>query len=446
MKRPRWVNVYSCLFLLVFVFVTIPQLERSMSSASGLPNTWVAAKQWLNSAECARVHGVLLAGCPNGKLVPFAQISYADDPGHALFLGMYAMARDKQLEPKHVSRFNTIVNFLGIFLIAGLLFCLGARVSSLVVLGVGSLMANDLHAIAPHPAQFGAGCMAAILPMVILTSSTLRNRPWLFPAWVMAGLVALAIALLLRQSIGLMGILASAGAVLGSFWIGRKRASAIRDHAILLFAVVLVAFTPAALLNARDALYDIPPTGQIEQHGISHSLYIGLGVVDNAFGIEWSDAKGDEAVKRVDPNVGYVSKEYYRILGQEYLKLVKSDPIEVVRIYFAKLLIFLETKLGGGVWASSTVGFVGLVLFGFLAIIRNLVWRRFPHRYYPMDAVTAVACLFIAFHVLQAAVIHPSMQYALPIKFYYLLLVCACVEYWMRLRAPASRESGPEAA
>ena len=444
MKLPRWMNGYFWLSVLIIALVTVPQLKRSVAAGSGLPMDWAASAKWLESAECARTMGVLLVGCPNGRLVPLAAISNADDPGHALLLGAYSMITKKKLKPKSISVLNTIVNFLGLFLTAGLLFSLGARVSPLIILSVGAVMANDLHAIAPHPAELGAGSFAAVLPIVILAAPALRARRWLLPAWLVVGLLALALASLLRESIGLMGLAASAGAMAVSVWFSPKRLASAVYHAALFAGIILVAYTPAGIFKARDLLYDVPQTALIERHGAAHSLYLGLGVVPNAFGIRWSDEAGSQAVKQVDSKVAYVSQDYYRILGHQYLRLVMSNPVEVIRIYFAKLMIFLRAPLGGAVWATSSVGFVGLVIASILATVRLRLWRARLWQGYPIDAVTAVACVFVGFHLVQAAVIHPSVHYALPIKIYFLLLVCSCIEYCSFLESSPDLERSPD--
>jgi hypothetical protein len=265
------------------------------------------------------------------------------------------------------------------------------------------------------------------------------------PVWIAVGLAALAVASLLRQSIGLMGIAASIAAVATSFWLNTKRLSSVGFYTSLLVGIIVAGFAPIWILDVRDALYDLPPTDLIEQHGIAHNLYLGLGVVDNPFGIEWLDSNADQAAKRVDPSVTYDSKQYYDILGAEYLRPLMNNPIEVLRIYSEKLWILLNTPLGGAVWAGSSVGMIGLLLVSLLLISRIRL-RRYGG-WYAIDAVSIVCIVFVGFLLLQGAIFHPSMQYAFPIRMFYFLLACVCVEYWTILRdcAPKCDYSAPPA-
>src|SRR5690606_10265027 len=76
---------------------------------------------------------------------------------------------------------------------------------------------------------------------------------------------------------------------------------------------------------------------KIEQHGTAHSLYIGLGAVENSFGIKWRDEYGLQAAQKVKSDVRYLSDEYYSILKNLYIQAVISDPLEAIRIYTVKL-------------------------------------------------------------------------------------------------------------
>jgi hypothetical protein len=63
---------------------------------------WIPTNMWLKSAECARLQGVWLAICDDDKLVPISEHSFGDDPRHALFLGIWAMATDDRVSLEDV--------------------------------------------------------------------------------------------------------------------------------------------------------------------------------------------------------------------------------------------------------------------------------------------------------------------------------------------------------
>lgn len=70
--------------------------------------------------------------------------------------------------------------------------------------------------------------------------------------------------------------------------------------------------------------------------GVWHSLYIGIGFEMNPFNIVHEDACARELVKKLNPSVEYVSKEYFSTLRGECLKLFKSNPEYFARSYIRK--------------------------------------------------------------------------------------------------------------
>jgi len=119
-QRTSAVWLASLIVVLIAVFFTGPNYIRSIRSGTELTlKDWGYSAAWLESAECARTTGVPLIGCHDNKRVSYAEIAPSDDPGHALFLGIYAMARGKQLGPHHIHVLNTTVNYAGLLMLAG---------------------------------------------------------------------------------------------------------------------------------------------------------------------------------------------------------------------------------------------------------------------------------------------------------------------------------------
>ncbi len=63
--------------------------ERYGFMADIMPSDWKATNIWLDSTDCALERGVWLAICEKGKMIPISERAVADDPGHALILGMW---------------------------------------------------------------------------------------------------------------------------------------------------------------------------------------------------------------------------------------------------------------------------------------------------------------------------------------------------------------------
>lgn len=389
--------------VLLFVAQFIGTLER----LHDLPNSWSASEKWIESAECARTTGKLLVGCKNdGTIVPYSELSNADDVGHALFLGMYSIVTGKTLILEHGALLNVVVNFTGVALIAAIILGAGQFWSSVVVLIGGGTIASSYVGIAPHSALPGITCFAMAFPLSLLVFPS--SRWWTRIAWLVAGAAALAGATLLRQSLGMMGTFAGLVAVAVAISYAqnnRQRLQILITALPLLFAASMATTVTLAL---RDAAWNVTAGNLVDRHGIQHNLLLGLGVIENSFGVRWDDAYGLEAARLVDPNIGYVSQDYYRILGQEYLRMVLSDPIEVVRIYVAKALMFLFKPLGSNFWATFPV-FMAIVF----VLLFYVVTRRI-HRSVSGDYIFIVSGLFVIMHLGQAILIHPDMQYGSP--------------------------------
>src|SRR5205814_2248398 len=143
------------------------------------------------------------------------------------------------------------------------------------------------------------------------------------PLWIAAGLVFLALSTLIRESIGIMGLLISLGAV-AMLLVRRPRRIA---GLALVTVLALAAFTtPRWVVAARDAAFDLQPAKRLATHGISHTLYLGLGFVENKWGIRYDDVYGEEIASKADPPVVFGSPGYFQLMGQLYLARWADDP------------------------------------------------------------------------------------------------------------------------
>ncbi|MDI1264410.1 MAG: hypothetical protein PS018_14235 [bacterium] len=423
--------------LVTLMAFSIPCLFRSLDRAGGLQTgEWSSSSIWVRSAECARTTKGVLVLCKDGRLVPIADVSAGDDPGPALAMAAYAALTGAVVVEADVSRANTILNYVGIAALAALLFSLRMPWLSFLVLTGGAAIANQFHFLGPHPGHFGVACLAALLPLAILGAPPASPSRWLWWLWIALGLAGLAIGMVFREAIGLMGVLSSLLALgLGySLQAGKMRYAAL-VHIVVGSAVILTIGTPYAILRARDAVLHIAPSDRMEQHGAWHNLYIGLGVVENPFGIVWNDEHGVQTVKRVDPAVKYLSAEYYAILKREYFRLVLSHPLDVAIIYLRKLAVALKTYK---MWLVLIVAAVVLA-FARIALMRRLPgWTTF-------DAVIMVSWIFVATFLGQAALFNYVELYLFPIKLFLLLLSGAAVELLFRLWCQKTRLASTEA-
>ncbi|CUU16913.1 hypothetical protein CDS [Bradyrhizobium sp.] len=207
-------------------------------------------------------------------------------------------------------------------------------------------------------------------------------------------------------------------------------------HLVVLVTTVLTILTPYSILRARDAVFDIAPSTRMEQHGAWHNLYIGLGVVENPFGIVWNDDDGVRAVKEVSPGTLYLSAEYYSILKRKYFEIVLHHPIEVITIYLKKVMKALTTY---------NMIYLLIVVSGVFAWAR-LSLVRYSAGWSSYDAVFSVSAVFVVTFLGQAALFHYTELYLFPVKIFLVLLFGVMVEILLTLaRAgrfePASRRA-----
>ena len=435
----RWLLFFACLLTLGTGNLRVVLGDSSRFKDIENPG-WNAANDWVLSAKCARQTGAWLVVCREGRLYP----RRADDLGHAFFLGVYSRLTNTDVTFADVARLNAWLAFVGFATLAALLFAMRSYVTWLVLLLAGGpvffwAVPRDFRyfsLLSPHPSLVGVAAMTAILPITIVANVTewIPRRLSLF--FVSLGLICLGIASLVREAISMMGLLVSLCVLVAMCFTGPRSTRRFIGLAGLALLIVTAWMTPRWVLLARDLSFPVEPATQLQAHGMSHSLYIGLGVVENRFGIEWRDSSGIEAVHAVAPQVVYTSREYFQILWNLYFAKVREDPAEVMRIYLAKAGLLLDRGISDlwvrGVWPYRCP--LSLVLLGAVVLLvvaqRCGLWRRY--RFEQGFPLAIVAFAFVALFVAQGTLIHPSLQYAAPIGLFVLVLAGIVLELFCR--------------
>jgi len=406
-----------------------------------MPSDWKATNVWLSAADCARERGAWLALCEDGKLVPMSERAIADDPGHALVLGLWAIAKRNHATLVDVARLNTLVDTIGLLALAGLLFGLRAYLTSVALLWLGPLQYLGWMGTSPHWAYVGLVSLAAVLPMA-LAAREMRLLPrWSANLWIAAGVVFLALATLMRESIGLMGLMVTA-LVIVVLLARRHRPLAPVVALLVVGAPAVLAFTtPRWVVMARDAAFDMQPAQRLATHGLAHTLYLGLGFVENKWGIRYDDDYGEEIAGKAEPPVVFCSPEYFRLMWKLYLARWAEDPAEVTRIYAEKAWTLLSTPT---LYPGPPFGIVLLIgLVHLLAATALGAWRwlGFPQGL----VIEGVAVAFIGLFLAQAMAALPSHNYAMPVNAFMLVLFGVIVEFLARtlLRLAGPRASRP---
>jgi hypothetical protein len=432
----RWLVFVACAALLVLgpFNRTSKDAERYGYLADIMPSDWAATNVWLDSTGCAVERGVWLAVCENGRLVPISERAVADDPGHALLLDLWSVATGKRATLPDVAQLNTLVDTFGLLALAGLLFALRAWLAAIVLMGLGPVEYLGWMGTSPHWSYIGLVSLCAVLPMALAGRELglLSRRSG--PLWIAAGLVFLALSTLIRESIGIMGLLISLGAV-AMLLVHRPRRIA---GLALVTVLALAAFTtPRWVVAARDAAFDLQPPKRLATHGISHTLYLGLGFVENKWGIRYDDAYGEEIANKADPPLVFGSPGYFQLMGKLYLGRWAEDPAEVGRIYLEKAWLLLGRPTlypGPPFGVMLLIGLIHLVAATALG-----AWQRIG--FVQGLVIESVAVAFLLLFLAQAMAALPSHTYAMPANAFVLVLLGVIVEFFVRalLRIKAAR-------
>jgi hypothetical protein len=114
---------------------------------------------------------------------------------------------------------------------------------------------------------------------------------------------------------------------------GTRRSLAVCGGALLLGYVV----AQLAIVEPRRPSVE---TINYSYHAVAHPLVLGLALPDNDFarrhGIEWSDLRGLDLARRVDPNAGYLTSGYEPALFRLYVSLWQQYPWDMLKTYLFK--------------------------------------------------------------------------------------------------------------
>jgi hypothetical protein len=253
----------------------------------------------------------------------------------------------------------------------------------LLALALAALKIGDVYSFFFVTAAF-------TVPWLLILCRDANSSSWWLLFFLVLGLL-IGVANAVRSYSGTAALLFACGMVIFQLTAETKRK--------LLFLLCLgigllgpkVLFTRAvaerdAFLRAQCPGY----TALAARHLVWHAAYLGLGFLQNDYGISWNDALSYQKVQSIAPGTGFGSAEYERILRQQVLSTVRHDP------WFVFLTV--ASKIG--------VVLVVFLLSANLGLIAAMV-RRKPR---PIDLCFALA---ITFNSLFALVVKPMPQYML---------------------------------
>ena len=95
-----------------------------------------------------------------------------------------------------------------------------------------------------------------------------------------------------------------------------------------------------------------------QRHVVWHSIYIGLGFLDNPYGIKYLDEIGRDKAASIDPDVAFCSADYERIIRGEVFRIARAHRGFVLETLFAKagvLLMYLLLFANIGLLAARRI-------------------------------------------------------------------------------------------
>lgn len=423
-------------FVILALVLVLGQFQRTFGDSERygyltdiMPGDWGATNLWLDTTECAVQRSAWLAICEDGKLVPLSERAIADDPGHAFLLDLWAMATKQRATLPDVARLNTLLDTLGLLALAGVLFAVRAYLASIVLLWMGPVEYLGWMGTSPHWAFIGMVSLAGVLPIALAARELELMSRRSANAWIAAGVIFLGLATLIREAIGLMGVATSLATVAALMLLRRPR-TGWRFVSVLFVAVLAIAAftTPKWVVLARDLAFDMQPAQLVATHGLSHTLYLGLGFVENKWGILYYDYYGEAVAQAIDPAIVFCSPEYFQLMWKLYIGRWIEDPVEVMRIYLLKGWQLLERPT---IYPGPPFGVVLLVgLVHLMTATAFGVWQRIG--FMQGLVVEAVAMAFVGLFLAQAMMALPSHTYAMPVNAFVLVLLGVIAEFFIR--------------
>lgn len=403
-------------FVLPEVRLALDTAERYRTETTA---EWGATNVWLKSAACARQTGTWLALCENGKLLPISDEAIADDPGHAFLLGLWARFAGRDATLLDTARLNIGIDVLGLAMLVAILIALRAYWAAIVLLALGPVVYVKWFTTAPHWAFIGVASLQSILPLALAGAAVGRLSRRSATVFTIIGLLGICLGALIRHHIAMMGLFVSLS-VLAVIAFGRFRHSrGVRDLLLVAVLAAVATTTPRWVLSARDALFAIEAERLIPEHGTSHTLYIGLGAVENRWGLRYDDKMGVAHAAKAAPEVEAYSPAYYRLMWRLYLDRLTEDPAEVARIYWEKAKAVLGDPILDPLpplWVSLVIAFA----------VQVLASRDTPRSQRLLDlqlVIGLISFAFIGLFVLQGILAHQARMYAMPIGAFLLLLL-----------------------
>ena len=327
-------------------------------------------EQLVDAVQGYQQTGVPLVAAQGARLYP---AGYADDAGIYYFipklvswLGITAK-QAVDLFFAGTAALAIIAALMGFFM---LYRQWNQRIFALLVLSGSSYMAlrnGDVYIISFF-------VVVAVVPWVLLAARSHEGSVsvyLIFPA--VSFLVS--IAHIVRSHSG-TGILVFTGVLFLFFMKIRDKTKAVLLLLMILTALVPILFFSHVVSERNEYLIRLDPSVDIADgmHPFWHSVYIGLGFIDNPYVDKYLDEVAMGKVKSRDPNARFISPEYANILRHETIMIIRENP---------KFILMNIAAKGG-------VIFLYFIIFANIGLVAAYLFRK-P---FPMDLAFLLGMFF----------------------------------------------------
>lgn len=335
----------ALIFLLFALFMMSAQYlkTRPIKLIWSTQEAYLMRFQWLESVNLYLKTGKILMLQEDNRL---EDLSTGEDQGYPFLLSLTGKSLGMQ-----EMNFGTFIRFNYLLMVA-----LGLAASFILFLTFNSLLISILFYFfylrlgiydggIDHHWMIGAYMTFYISFLILfLKKRTTFKHIWFLPYFLIAG-----IANIVREGDGLIGILILISLLIIVFIqdgkkkykqsfslnklksIFRLKFLSRHKNILIISLFILVYLAPTLLLNEvrsrRNLKYfNGESSDMITHHGIWHNAFMGLGYIPNSYGIQWDDNNPIKFVHRVNPNVGYMTNEYYDILQNIYFQYSFESP------------------------------------------------------------------------------------------------------------------------
>jgi len=387
------------------------------SLTDGNPGINGRAQDVLRSAASMQNNGMYLTLLsPDGTKVGPIENAVVGDFGHALLAQLMAKFRKSPLTLVSLVRLNYVITAAGLAILAWMLLSMGLTWSagSCLVLGAYFGMPGPVPSADISGAYLGATALCCVPVVWLLGISSLEDIPKTPKHLAQAAVswFCLVGSYLLRQPIGATGAIACMLAIAALWWRHRKAgAPAWIAAAALCLGVIAATKVPNLMAWIRDRAYGFPPSSLPHSHGLWHTMFLGLGAVDNRWGIVWSDRYAFERFLKLHPGIRLLSPAYFDTMRHDFLALVREAPGEVIRIYWQKLRMSLSLP---GLGVAGVNAFILSIACG---LVGAWLLRTKPEIWRPAILASFTGVLICFAMLLQGVLAKPSIEYLHPVPF-----------------------------